>query len=55
MFSCFLFPSHDRRGDRFTSEEFPSDTNEVLNWEPEESLEKWIDSVKTCKVEKQKA
>ena len=45
----------ERRGERFTSEEFPSDTNEVLNWEPEESLEKWIDSVKTCKVEKQKA
>ena len=44
----------ERRGERFTSEEFPSDTNEVLKWEPKESLEKWINSVKTCKLEKQK-
>lgn len=40
----------ERRGERFTSEEFPSDTNEVLNWQPEESLEEWINSVKACKA-----
>ena len=40
----------ERRGERFTSEEYPSDTNEVLGWEPQESLEKWIDLVKECKA-----
>lgn len=45
----------ERRGERFTSEEFPSDTNEVLKWEPEENLEQWINSVKSCKLEKEKA
>lgn len=34
----------ERRGERFTSEEFPSDTNEVLGWEPEMSLQLWIAS-----------
>ena len=37
----------ERRGERFTSEEFYSDTNEVLNWKPENNLEDWIKSVKT--------
>jgi UDP-glucose 4-epimerase len=32
----------ERRGERFTSEEFPSDTEEVLNWRPENTLEEWI-------------
>lgn len=36
----------ERRGERFTSEDFPSDTNERLDWEPLESLEEWIESVK---------
>lgn len=36
----------ERRGERFTSEEFPSDTNERLNWYPQESLQEWINSVK---------
>ena len=36
----------ERRGERFTSEDFPSDTNERLDWEPQESLEAWIESVK---------
>ena len=36
----------ERRGERFTSEEFPSDTNERLGWEPQESLSEWIESVK---------
>ena len=38
----------ERRGERFTSEEFPSDTNERLGWEPRESLSEWIESVKEC-------
>jgi len=37
----------ERRGERFTSEEFPSDTEEVLNWKPEKSLKEWIEYVKT--------
>ena len=36
----------ERRGERFTSEEFPSDTNKVLDWYPEVTLEEWIESVK---------
>lgn len=36
----------ERRGERFTSEEFPSDTNEKLNWSAKNSLEDWINSVK---------
>jgi UDP-glucose 4-epimerase len=39
----------ERRGERFTSEEFPSDTNEVLQWEPQESLEEWIESIRKTK------
>ena len=35
----------ERRGERFTSEDFPSDTNERLGWEPQESLQEWIVSV----------
>jgi UDP-glucose 4-epimerase len=36
----------ERRGERFTSEDFPSDTEERLDWKPVESLEEWINSVK---------
>lgn len=36
----------ERKGERFTSEEFESDTNEVLNWEPKMKLDKWIKSRK---------
>jgi len=36
----------ERRGERFTSEEFPSDTNKVLQWEPEMNLRLWIASRK---------
>lgn len=36
----------ERRGERFTSEEFPSDTEEVLGWKPEKSLQEWVDSRK---------
>jgi len=36
----------ERRGERFTSEEFPSDTEERLDWKPTHKLEDWINSVK---------
>ena len=36
----------ERRGERFTSEEFPSDTEERLDWVPQYTIEKYIDSVK---------
>ena len=35
-----------RRGERFTSEEFPSDTEERLGWKPTHKLEEWIKYVK---------
>jgi UDP-glucose 4-epimerase len=34
----------ERRGERFTSEEFESDTNEVLDWQPEMNLQLWVAS-----------
>ena len=37
----------ERRGERFTSEDFPSDTNERLNWYPEWKLEQWVELVKS--------
>lgn len=36
----------ERRGERFTSEEFPSDTEMKLNWKPEYNLQDWINSRK---------
>jgi|TARA_B110000908_G_C10259605_1_gene458189 UDP-glucose 4-epimerase len=36
----------ERRGERFTSEEFPSDTEMKLNWKPEYNLQDWINSSK---------
>lgn len=36
----------ERKGERFVSEEFFSDTNEKLNWTPEKKLEDWISFVK---------
>lgn len=36
----------ERRGERFTSEEFYSDTEDVLNWNPEWTIDKWIDIIK---------
>lgn len=42
----------ERRGERFTSEEFPSDTEALLDWKPQKSLDEWIQSVKeAAKVE----
>ena len=36
----------ERRGERFTSEEFVSDTSKLLKWEPIEKLENWINNLK---------
>lgn len=36
----------ERRGERLTSEEFPSDTEEKLNWKPQYNLKDWINSRK---------
>ena len=36
----------ERRGERFTSEVFISDTNLKLNWNPKESLTEWVEKVK---------
>lgn len=39
----------ERRGERFTSEEFPSDTEEVLGWKAEKSLYNWVEERKKLK------
>jgi UDP-glucose 4-epimerase len=39
----------ERRGERFTSESFPSDTNERLGWEAKEILGDWVEFVKIKK------
>jgi UDP-glucose 4-epimerase len=39
----------ERRGERFTSEEFKSDTNEVLGWEADRTLEEWVENRKNSK------
>ncbi len=39
----------ERRGERFTSESFPSDTNERLGWEANEILGDWVEFVKINK------
>ena len=36
----------ERRGERFTSEMFTSDTNLKLNWSPKEDLSSWVEKVK---------
>lgn len=41
----------ERRGERFTSEEFPSDTEALLNWKPEKSLSEWINSRKQLQLQ----
>lgn len=45
MFSDWTFID-ERRGERFTSEEFYSDTEELLGWKPKMSLNEWISFVK---------
>jgi len=46
MFGCDWEIIPERRGERFTSEEFYSDTNDVLNWEPKNNLKHWIENIK---------
>jgi UDP-glucose 4-epimerase len=36
----------ERKGERFTSKEFPSDTQEKLDWKPKHTLKNWIDKIK---------
>jgi UDP-glucose 4-epimerase len=36
----------ERRGERFTSEEFHSDTEKLLGWKPKVNLSEWVDFVK---------
>lgn len=36
----------ERKGERFTSKEFPSDTQEKLNWKPKHALKDWINKIK---------
>jgi UDP-glucose 4-epimerase len=47
MFDCEWELIPERRGERYASEKFESDTNEILGWEPENALENWIKSIKT--------
>jgi UDP-glucose 4-epimerase len=37
----------ERRGERFTSQKFDSNTNEILNWYPKNSVDDWIKSIKS--------
>lgn len=39
----------ERRGERFTSEEFDSDTEKLLKWKPKYELKKWIQEIKNNK------
>jgi hypothetical protein len=42
----------ERRGERFTSEDFPSDTEEKLGWKPTWKLQDWVNLVTSSKQEK---
>ena len=42
MFSDNIKIIPERRGERFTSEEFYNDTEEVLSWSPQVNLYDWI-------------
>lgn len=37
----------ERKGERFTSEDFQSDTNKILNWYPKWTVKIWIDKIKS--------
>ena len=44
----------ERKGERFSSKEFPSDTKDVLGWKPEHSLHDWIENVKaSCRPDRE--
>ena len=36
---------NERKGERFTSEEFKSDTNKILGWMPKYTLKNWINNI----------
>jgi UDP-glucose 4-epimerase len=36
---------NERKGERFTSEEFKSDTNKILGWMPKHTLKNWINNI----------
>ena len=36
----------ERKGERFTSKEFPSNTKEKLDWKPKRTLKEWINKIK---------
>ena len=38
---------NERRGERFTSDEFYSDTEKLLGWKPKQNLIDWINLVKS--------
>jgi UDP-glucose 4-epimerase len=48
MFGKYKFIP-ERRGERFTSEEFDSDTEKLLKWIPKKKLEDWIQKIKKFK------
>ena len=35
----------EREGERFTSEEFPSDTEDKLNWKPKRDIQNWVNNI----------
>ena len=48
MFGKYKFIP-ERRGERFTSEEFDSDTEKLLKWTPKKKLKDWIQKIKKFK------
>jgi len=46
LFSNKIKYIEERKGERFTSEDFYSDTKSLLNWNPKEKLEDWVTKVK---------
>jgi UDP-glucose 4-epimerase len=46
MFSDNYIIIPERRGERFTSEEFYNDTEEVLKWKPKHTLPEWVNNIK---------
>jgi UDP-glucose 4-epimerase len=45
MFGDWTF-IEERRGERFTSEEFYSDTEELLSWKSTNKIENWVNQIK---------
>lgn len=46
MFGCDYEMIPERKGERFTSHEFQSDTEILLGWKPDHSLKDWINTIK---------